>query len=78
MATQEEITAQLTETAATLDKIGTETTSLLERITELLAIIANTPEASPELQAAADALKIKAETVDALVEDLPTPPPPTP
>lgn len=77
MATQAEIVVQLNATSAKLDKIGTETQSLLTKIQELLAIIANLPDASPELVAAADALRIKADTVDALVEDLPTEPPTT-
>lgn len=78
VATQKEVTEQLNAVSAKLDKIGTETQSLLDKIKELLAIIANTPDASPELVAAADALKIKADTVDALVDDLPVTPPPTP
>lgn len=78
MATQKEIVEQLNATSAKLDKIGAETQSLLDKIKELLAIISNLPDASPELVAAAAALQIKADTVDALVEDLPVIPPPTP
>ena len=78
MATQKEIVDQLNATAAKLDKIKVETDSLLAKITELLAIIANIPDASPELVAAAASVQIKADTVDALVDDLPTTPPTTP
>lgn len=76
MATQAEIVSQLNATSAKLDKIAGETQSLIDKINELLTIIANTPNASPELVAAAESVRIKTDTVDLLVEDLPTPPAP--
>ena len=51
MATQQELTVQLTKINAQLVKIGTETTKLLQAITDLQAAVANAP-VSPELQAA--------------------------
>lgn len=73
MATQTEIVAQLNATTEQLKKIGTETTSLLTKVDELLAVI-NAGPVTPELQAAVDALQAQATTVDNLVSDV-TPPP---
>ncbi len=72
MATQQELTVQLTAINAQLVKIGTETTSLLTAIDELKAVIANAP-VTPELQAAVDKVAQQAGVIDALVPDLPTP-----
>ncbi len=40
---------------------------LLDAIHDLVKLIANTPEASPEMVAAADLVKIKADTVERLL-----------
>lgn len=72
MATQVELTAQIQAATDKLTKIGSETKSLLKKIDDLMAVIANGP-VSPELQAAADALSAQADVVDALVPDAPTP-----
>ena|SRR5258705_6219516 len=73
MATQAELTTQLTAVNDKLKKIGTETTTLLAKIDELKGIIANGPPVAPELQAAVDALSAQAQVVDDLVPDAPTP-----
>jgi hypothetical protein len=73
MATQAEIVAQLATVKATLDKVATEETALMDKITALEAIIAATPDASPELVAAVQAVSDQAGVLDALVPDAPTP-----
>lgn len=69
MATQAELTQQLNDQAAQAAKIGNETRSLLDKIQELLAVIAAGQNVSPELQAAADAVGAQLNIVDALVPD---------
>ncbi len=74
MATQAELTVQLNATTDTLKKVQTETTGLLSKIDELLAIInGGTVPVSAELKAAADALQAQATVVDDLVPDAPAP-----
>ena len=75
MTIQTELALQLTALATTVAKIGGETRSLLERIVELLAAIADAP-VSPEVTAAVAALSAQVAVVDSLVADLPTPPAP--
>ncbi len=70
MATQQELTVQLTKINAQLVKIGTETSKLLQAITDLQAAVANAP-VSPELQAAVDAVAAQAKVVDDMVPDAP-------
>lgn len=83
MAKQQELAQQLNEVNATLqtvgagvEKIGTETTTLLAKIADLETQIGNLDDVSPELQSAFDAVKeqanvvaSKVQTVDALVPD---------
>ena len=73
MATQAELTEQVKAISATLTKIGGETTTLLQKVSDLQAVIANGPPVTPELQAAVDALAAQAKVVDDLVPDA-TPP----
>ncbi len=61
-----------------LDKIGTETAALQTEIASLKDVIANGPPISPELQAAVDRVATKADAIDAMVDDGPTPVPPAP
>lgn len=75
MATQSELSAQLKATTAKVEKIGTETRTLLTLVDDLKAALANQTGVTPELQAAADALDAQVAVVDELVPDLPTPPP---
>jgi len=72
MATQAESAAQVTTLTAQVTKIGTESRTLLTKIDELLALIAGgSPNTSPELQAAIDALQAQVQVVDDLVPDAP-------
>ncbi len=73
MATQADLVVQLTAIKDNLVKVGGETTTLLAKIDELQALIANAP-VSPELQAAVDAVAAQAKVVDDLVADAPPAP----
>jgi len=75
METQTELTAQLTEIAVKVEKVGVETRTLLTKIEALQDALENQGNVTPELQAAADALAVQVEIVDNLVPDEPTPPP---
>jgi hypothetical protein len=77
LMTQEELKALLEAATAKAQKIGTETAALLQKITELLAIIAAGGNVTPEVQAAMDALTAQMQIVDDLVPDE-VPPPPAP
>lgn len=70
MATQAELAQQLKDLGTELGKIGSETTTLLQKITDLEGQIGNT-DVSPELQAAFDAVKQQAQVVDDMVPDTP-------
>lgn len=72
MANQTELAAELTALTATVAKIGTETSTLLTKITDLETALANAGSVSPEVQAALDGLKAQVNVVDGLVPDAPT------
>jgi hypothetical protein len=74
MATQAELATELQAVANQLTKIGSETSTLLQKITDLEAIIANGPTASQELIDAVAAVKAQAAIVDNLVPDAPPTP----
>lgn len=74
MATQQEMVVQINGLKDQVAKIGTETSTLITKVNDLLAIIAAGP-VTPELQAAVDSLKAQVQVVDDLVPD---PVPPTP
>jgi len=74
MASQADLTKQVTDLTAQVGKVGTETRSLLTRITELLAVIAAGGDATPELTAAVAALQAQVQVVDDLVADAPPTP----
>jgi septal ring factor EnvC (AmiA/AmiB activator) len=67
--TQEELKAELENVTAKVAKIGTETQSLLSKITDLEAAIVNAGNVLPEVQAALESLKAQADVVDGLVPD---------
>lgn len=71
MATQAELTEQLNAMTEQAGKVAGETRTLLTRIEDLLAQLANAQVVNPELQAAADALKAQLDVVDELVPDAP-------
>lgn len=68
MATQAQIAAELTTLKDQLVKVGNETTTLIQKVADLEAAIANGP-VTPELQAAFDAVKAQVQAVDDLVPD---------
>jgi uncharacterized iron-regulated protein len=68
MATQQEAAAELQNVNQQLQKIGTETQSLLDKITALEQAAGNA-DVQPELQAAIDAVVAQAKAVDELVAD---------
>lgn len=76
MATQQELIQKVTALDATLDKIGAETTASLAEITNLKALLANKPDADPELVAAVDRLSVRLTNLDNMVPDAPPPPAP--
>lgn len=84
----QDLTQQFTDLGATLgtigaevDKIGTETTSLVQKIGDLETQLANAGNLTPEAQAAFDAVKAqvaslatRVQAVDDLVPDAPPAP----
>ena len=71
MATQAELAADIATVTAQVTKIGTETTTLLQKVADLQVIIDSQGGVSTELQAAVDALKAQITVVDNLVPDAP-------
>lgn len=88
MATQAELLASLTDLNSTVqgigagvDKVGTETQTLVQKVADLEAAIANAGGTTPEVDAAlaavkesADAVASKVKAVDDLVPDAPATP----
>ena len=68
MPTQADAAAELQNVNQELQKIGTETQSLLDKITALEQAAGNA-DVQPELQAAIDAVVAQAKVVDDLVPD---------
>jgi flagellar hook-basal body complex protein FliE len=76
MKTQSQLTAELTAIGNQLTKIGTESSTTLQKVADLEAAIAaqtGGAEVTPELEAAVAALKTQVQVVDDLVSDI-TPP----
>jgi ABC-type transporter Mla subunit MlaD len=75
--TSEEAVAKLNATNETLVKVSNETDSLLREIETLKQELANAGGAggtiTPELEAAINAVDTRAQSIDALVEDVPQP-----
>ena len=71
MTTQTELATQLDAVSAQIDKIGTETSTTLQKVKDLEALLAAGGTVSPEVQTALDALKAHVQTVDDLVADAP-------
>lgn len=70
MATQAEMVASLAQVKVQVTKIGTETGTLIQKVSDLEAVIASGGLATPELTAAVDALKAQVQVVDDLVPDV--------
>lgn len=78
MATsQSQAAADLRTVKTQLDKISTESGSLLQKISDLEAAAAAAGNVTPELQAAINALKTQAQVLDDLVPDTGQNPPAT-
>lgn len=77
METQADLLKAVTDLTAQVDKIGTETKTTLQKVTDLEAALANQTGVTPELQAAFDALKTHVQAVDDLIPDAAPPTPPT-
>jgi hypothetical protein len=75
--TQPEAVAALTKTNETLVKVSNETDALLREIEKLKQALENAGGAggtiTPELEAAIKAVDTRANSIDALVEDVPQP-----
>ena len=69
MATQAEVAATLRTVTAQIAKIGTETSATLAKVLELEEVIKNGGNASEEVLAALEALKVQAQATDDLVPD---------
>ena len=79
MATQADLVVELQAINTELVKIGTETSTLLQKVADLQTALANAGIVSLDLQAAVDAVAKQAKAVDDLVPDVaPTPPPVVP
>lgn len=67
--TQAELAAELNSLATQLQKVGTESTKTLQKVTEMQAVIDSQGGVTEELQAAFDAVKAQVQAVDDLVVD---------
>jgi hypothetical protein len=74
VTTQAELAAALSELKSTIDKIGTESTTTLQKVTDLETALANAGNVDPAVQEAFDALKASVKAVDDLVPDAPAAP----
>ena len=74
MATQAELANELLNLGVQVQKIGTETATLKQKIADLEVAINNAP-VSAEVQAAFDALKAQVQAVDDSVPDVAPPSP---
>lgn len=66
---QDEAADRLEAQGAKIDKIGSETSSLITEVAELKAAATESGKVSPRLQAAIEAVDTRLQTVDDLVSD---------
>jgi hypothetical protein len=66
---QQELADQLTALGTTVEKIGTETTGLIDAVAALQAALDAAGEVSPEVQAALADVQARVKAVDDLVPD---------
>ncbi len=69
MAAQSEAAAQLRNAVITINKIGTETDTLIQKVADLQAALENQDNATPELTAAVQAVVDQLKVVDDKVPD---------
>jgi methyl-accepting chemotaxis protein len=72
MTTQAELAAGIAEITETVKRIKTESTTTLQKVTDLETALANAGNVTPEVQQAFDDLKAQVKAVDDLVPDAPT------
>lgn len=75
MATEAQLVAQLNTLTQAVTKIGSETTTLIQKVSDLSAALADA-ETTPEVDAALAALQAQVQVVDDLVPDVPPVVPP--
>jgi len=73
MATQAELATELRAVNVSLEKIGGETATLLQKIADLEAAVVAGGTTTPEVDAALAAVKAQATRVDDMVPDAPQP-----
>lgn len=73
MASQEQLAQDLIQVKEAVAKVGTETSTLVQKVADLEAAISNGGETTPEVDAALQALKDQVQVVDELVADVPAP-----
>jgi chromosome segregation ATPase len=79
MESQHQLAQDLTALTTQVQKIGTETTATLQKVTDLQNALNNAGGTTPEVDAAMAALKAQVQLVDDLIPDAPAPSPnPTP
>lgn len=71
MATQAELAKALNDIGAQVAKIGTESTTTLQKVKDLEAALAAAGNTTPEVDAALAALKAQVQVVDDMVADVP-------
>jgi hypothetical protein len=69
MATQDELAADLDRVTQAVVKIGTETSTTLQKVADLEAALVNGGMTSPAVDAALAALKAQVQVVDDLIPD---------
>ncbi len=69
MSTQEELAASLAQVSEQVAKIGTETSTLVQKVDDLTAALAAAGNTTPEVDAALAALQAQVTVVDDLVPD---------
>lgn len=79
MATNAELVQGMSDLGAQVQKIGAETSTTLQKVSDLEAAIAGAGGVDPSVQAAFEALKAQVQVVDDLIPDAPvvTPEEPT-
>lgn len=76
--TQEQLVGEVVAATEQIARVGTETSTLIEKVAALEAAMATAGQVTPEVQAAMQALKKQVQTVDDLVPDVTPAPQPEP
>lgn len=73
MTSQAQLAQDLIQVKEAVAKVGTETSTLVQKVADLEAAISNGGNTTPEVDAALQALKDQVQVVDDLVADVPAP-----